>query len=84
MTTLWVACASFYDEHDYKSWFGGPTQVWTRSIFDVQYICLSSIKCEVAICETEVNFGGVIGKQNVYVVSLLSIFLSKVFNIEWS
>ena len=72
VTTLWVACASFYDEHDYKSWFGGPTQVWTRSIFDVQYICLSSIKCEVAICETEVNFGGVIGKQNVYVVSLLS------------
>ena len=63
----------FYDEHDYKSWFGGPTQVWTRSQPpDIYYISLSSIKSTVAYCETQVDFGRIIGKQTVYVVSLLS------------
>lgn len=70
--SVWTACVSFYDEHDYKKWFGGPTEVWTRSIFDITYICLPAIKCQVAFCETDVNFGSSIGKQTVYVVSLLS------------
>ena len=72
MRSVWTAYVSFYDEHEYKTWFGGPTQVWTRTIFDVCYVYLSSIKCQVAYCETEVNFGSTIGKQTVFVVSLLS------------
>lgn len=35
-------------------------------------IGMSAIKCRVAICETEVDFGHINGKQNVYVVSLLT------------
>ena len=71
----WVACVRFYDEHACKVWFGGPTQVWTRSISpDSYYIKLSSIKCRAAYCKTNVNFGRVIGQQTVLVVSLLSNF----------
>lgn len=30
--SVWVTCVSFSDEHACKVWFGGPTQVWTRSV----------------------------------------------------
>lgn len=55
VSAMWTACASFYDEHLCKSWFGGPTEVWTQSIYDTCYISISLIKCQVAICETEVD-----------------------------
>lgn len=72
---FWVACVSFYDAHDYKSWFGAPTQVWCRSSSPSRHhIKLSSIKNRVAYCEHEVDFGGIIGKQNVLVVSVLTGF----------
>ena len=73
--SIWTACVSFFDEHPCKVWFGGPTQVWTRSVTpDHHYIKLSSIKCRVAYCETKVDFGRRIGQETVFVVSLLSNF----------
>ena len=70
--SIWIACVSFYYMHDCKVWFGGPTQVWCRSTSpDQYYISLSSIKSRVAHCETVVDFGRVMGKQTVFVVSML-------------
>lgn len=70
---LWAACVNFYYEHDCKVWFGHPTQVWSRSTSpDFFYISLSSIKSRVAYCESIVDFGRFIGKETVYVVSILS------------
>ena len=72
VTSVWAAGVSFYDEHNCKVWFGGPTQVWARSVSpDFYYIRLQSIKCQVAYCEATVDFGRVIGKQTVFVVSTL-------------
>lgn len=72
-TSMWIACVTFFYEHDCKVWFGGPTQVWSRSTTpDSYFIMLQSIKSRVAYCETTVDFGTRIGKQTVYVVSLLS------------
>ena len=73
--SVWTACARFYAEHPCKLWFGGPTQVWTKtSSFDAYYIPLHFIKTRVAYSETVVDFGRIIGKESVYVVSLLSNF----------
>ena len=79
--SVWTACVSFYDEHPCKVWYGGLTQVWTRtSSFDVFYIPLLFIKTRVAYSEAVVDFGRIIGKQTVYVVSLVylihSVFVS--------
>ncbi len=68
----WIAYVTFYDEHNCKVWFGGPTQVWARSLSTSEYVRLSSIKKRVAFCETDIDFGRVIGTQRVLVVSLLS------------
>lgn len=71
--SIWTACVSFYYEHECKVWFGGPTQVWSKTTSpDMYYIILSSIKTRVAYCECVVDFGRVIGSQSVFVVSLLS------------
>ena len=70
VTSLWTACLSFYQEHCCKVWFGGPTQVWTKTTFDQRYVALSSIKSRVAYCETTVAFGRFIGKESIYVVSV--------------
>ena len=73
--SMWTACVKFYEEHQCHSklWYGGPTQVWTRTAaFDVFYIPLHYIKNRVAYSETSVNFGRIIGTETVYVVSLLS------------
>ena len=71
--SVWTACVQFYDEHNCKKWFGGPTEVWSRSkSVDVYHISLACIKSRVAFCETVVDFGRIIGKQTVYVVSILS------------
>ena len=75
ISTVWVACVTFYMEHPCKSWFGGPMQVWSKSTsFDCHFINLSSIKSRVAYCETDVDFGGMVGQQNVLIVSVLSNF----------
>ena len=72
--SIWTACVHFFDEHPCKVWFGGPTQVWTRTTPDAFYIPLDHIKTRVAYCETLVDFGRIIGKEVVYIVSLLSNF----------
>ena len=50
----------------------GQTQVWCRSSDGPYFILLSSIKCHVAYCTAEVDFGRYFGMQTVFVVSLLS------------
>ena len=70
--TEWIAYVTFYDEHMCKVWFGGPTQVWTRSMTCSRFIRLCSIKHRVGYCETEVDFGSHMGKQTVLVVSILT------------
>ena len=73
----WIARVTFHDPHVCKVWFGGPTQVWCRSLTTgAYYIELSSIKTRVAYCEHEVDFGSRIGKQIVLVVSVLSDYSS--------
>ncbi len=71
-TSKWIACVSFYHAHDYQQWFGGPTSVWTRSVFENSYILLTGIHCQVAISEADINFGHELGMQTVFVVSRLS------------
>jgi len=74
--SVWTACVRFYDEHQCKVWFGGPTQVWTRTTsLDAFYIPLHCIKTRVAYCETLVDFGRVIGNE---IVSLLSNLVTNV------
>ena len=68
--TEWIAYVTFYDQHDCKVWFGGPTQVWAKSLSSSKYIRLSSIKNRVAYCETDIDFGRVIGEQKVLVASI--------------
>lgn len=73
--SMWTACVQFFEEHQCKVWFGGPTEVLTRITSpDVFYIPLYDIKTRVAYCETSVDFGRVIGEEVVYVVSFLSNF----------
>ena len=69
---VWIACVHFYDVHECCVWFGGQTQVWCRSSDGPYFILLSSIKCHVAYCTAEVDFGRYFGMQTVFVVSLLS------------
>ena len=71
---VWIACVHFYDAHECRVWFGGQTQVWCRSSDGPYFILLSSIKCRVAYCIAEVDFGRYFGMQTVFVVSLLSNF----------
>ena len=73
-TTIWVARVPFYDADDCKVWFGGPTQVWCKSLQPDSYFMLSSIKSRVAYCEAVVDFGRIIRKQNALVVSLQTNF----------
>ena len=72
----WVAYVSFYEVHPCRAWYGGQTEVWcsNQTITGSHYVFLSSIISRVAYCEAEVDFGRVIGKQTVLVVSKLSHF----------
>ena len=71
--SIWIACVCFHHYHQCKVWFGGPTQVWATSLeTDTYFVPLHSIISHVALCCTEVDFGRVIGKQTVLVVSPLS------------
>ena len=55
---------SFFGKHQCKVWFGGPTEVCTRTTYlDAFYIPLHDIKTRVAYCEKLVDFGRVIGKK---------------------
>lgn len=62
-TSKWVASVVFYDVHQCRVWYGGPTEVWCRSLSAAGslYIDLSGIQSRVAYCEADVDFGRVIG-----------------------
>ena len=74
-SSFWIAVVSFYYEHQCKVWFGHPTQIWARSTLpDWFFIPISYIQSRVAYCEIEVDFGHIIGKENIVVVSPLAIY----------
>lgn len=70
---FWIAAVSFYFQHEYKVWFGYPTEVWALSTLpDLFFIPINYIVSRVAYCELEVNFGHLVGNQRVMVVSPIS------------
>ena len=74
-SSFWIAVVSFQYEHQCKVWFGHPTQIWAWSTLpDWFFIPISYIQSRVAYCETEVDFGHIIGKENIVVVSPLAIY----------
>ena len=57
---------------DQTRWFGGPNEIWSSALLPYCYfIPLISIKCHVAFCETQLDFGTGV-EQRVLVVSPLS------------
>lgn len=71
--SVWVAAVSFYYEHQCKVWFGYPTEVWaTATLPDLFFVPVHCIKSRVAYSKVEVDFGRIIGKETVMVVSPLS------------
>ena len=75
VSSIWIACVRFYDVHNCRVWFGGPTEVWCKSSTTGRhYILLSSIECRVAYSEATVNFGRLIEDQSVLIVSKLMNF----------
>ena len=73
LMSYWFAAVYFYFDHQCRVWFGYPCEVWSYStVPDLIFIPISFISCRVALCELEVDFGRVIGKQKVFVVSPLS------------
>ena len=74
-SSFWIAVVSFYYEHQCKVLFGHPTETWARSTLpDWFFIPISYIQSRVAYCEMEVDFGHIIGKENIVVVSPLAIY----------
>lgn len=71
-SSYWIACVCFYYCHEMKLWFGGPNEVWsTATQPDFHFVSLDSIRCHVAFCKREVDFGTTIGRQTVLIVSPL-------------
>lgn len=69
----WLAVVSFYYEHQCKVWFGYLTEVWaTATSPDFFFVPVQCIKSRVAYCNVEVDFGRIIGKERVNIVSPLS------------
>ena len=72
--SMWVACVFFNEVHECRVWFGAQTEVWRTSTEGPYFISLSSIKCRVAYCTADVDFGRYFGNQTVIIASLLSDF----------
>ena len=70
--SILIACVHFHFQHQCNVWFSGPTQVWAAALENVYFVPLYFIKYRVALCFTEVGFGGVIGIEKVIVVSPLT------------
>lgn len=69
-STSWLACVNFFLEHDYKAWFGYPTEIWSKAEeSSMSFIPLSHIKSRICYVDTAVNFGHSIGTDSVYVIS---------------
>ena len=67
-STSWVACINFFLEHEYKAWFGYPTEIWSKAEeSSTCFIPLSHIKSRICYVDTAVNFGSTIGIDSVYV-----------------
>lgn len=71
----WLVQCSPYMSHPCKPWYGSPTQVWATVLTDDwDYFMLNQINSRVVFLETKVNFGRVIGEDNVLVVTPIPLF----------
>ena len=71
---LWVAAVSWYMPHECFVWFGKPTQVWSNVNFPgYSFVPVGNIKSRVLYTLAEVNFGRIIGLDNVNVIVPLDI-----------
>ena len=69
MKSFWFAAVLLFEPHNCKVWFGTPVQVWSRvTLPDHLFIPLSYIKSRTAYVSTPIDFGRVIGMDNVLVV----------------
>ena len=72
--SFWLAVASFYYPHDYKAWFGQPTEVWSAVTSpDSHFLPLSYISSRVAYSKQMYNFGSPIGTDSIMVVTPLAL-----------
>ena len=67
--SVWIACIKCFQEHQCKVWFGKPTELWGTDTNSEIFVCVTSLVCRVSYCRTSVDFGRVIGTQNVIVAS---------------
>jgi hypothetical protein len=66
----WLVHCSPYASHQCKPWFGYPAQVWSPVLeTDFDYFMLNQITSRVVFVQSNVNFGRVIAKQNVLIVT---------------
>ena len=70
---VWVAAVKWFFEHQYKVWFGHPTQVWSSACYPGFFIPISNIKSRVVYSHHLVNFGRIIGEEKVYIVTPLDV-----------
>lgn len=69
---IWLSAVSFFPEHQCNVWFGCPTEVWGGvTDMDINFVPVSSIQHRVAFAKSSVDFGQVIGTDNVVVASPL-------------
>ena len=67
--SFWFAAVSLFQPHQCTVWYGSPVQVWSQVTFlDIVLIPVSYIKSRSAYASASVNFGRVIGQDNVLIV----------------
>lgn len=67
--SFWFAAVALFQPHDCAVWYGSPVQVWSQvTSVDILLVPVSHIKCRSAYASASVNFGRVIGHDNVLIV----------------
>ena len=62
----WLVRCFMYSDHQCKPWFGYPTQVWSATLNrGFHYFLLTQIDGRAVVVESKVNFGSIIGEDNV-------------------
>lgn len=71
-TYVWLVAVRFFPEHQCKLWYGRPTEVWGGiTDLDIYFLPVCTIQTRVTFTKCTVNFGRIIGSDNVIVVTPL-------------
>lgn len=71
----WLVKCSPFMSHQCKPWYGYPTEVWSSVLEDdYKYFTLDRIQSRVVYTEANVNFGRVMGHDNVLVVIPIPLY----------